>query len=80
MKRVMQIEQLRLDGDEIDLQFGFERYKPGASSRLALNYLAISMPDDTGSQKSGLDLYFIDREEILRLRFSVSVLLLGRAK
>ena len=54
--------QSRLDGDSIDEKFGFHRFKEG-SPRLGwlLNYMATSMPDETGLERSGLDLYFIDR-------------------
>ena len=56
-------EAMRLEGDQIDMQFGFDRYKEG-ETRLGwlLNFLAISMPDENGNPKSGLDLYFLDRE------------------
>ncbi len=56
-------EKIREEGDEIDAQFGFARYKNGGT-RIGwlLNYMAISMPDENGTMKSGLDLYFIDRE------------------
>lgn len=55
--------QSRLDGDVIDAKFGFERFKEG-SPRLGwlLNYMAISMPDESGLERSALDLYLIDRE------------------
>lgn len=62
------------EGDEIDLKFGFERLKEGSGGgagaaaasapRLGwlLNYLPISMPDESGMEKSGVDLYFLDRQ------------------
>jgi DNA polymerase epsilon subunit 1 len=53
----------RREGDEIDAIFGFERLKEGPE-RLGwlLNYLPITMPDETGMEKAAMDLYFIDRE------------------
>lgn len=52
----------RLEGDEIDLKFGFDRIKEGPT-RLGwlLNFLPVSFPDDQGSERSGIDLYLIDR-------------------
>ena len=46
-----------------DEKFGFFRYDDGPE-RLGwlLNYLPISMPDEYGNEKSGLDLYFLDRQ------------------
>ena len=54
--------QERLEGDEIDLKFGFDRIKEG-STRVGwlLNFLPVSFPDDQGSERSGIDLYLIDR-------------------
>ena len=54
---------LRLEGDEIDKKFGFDRMTEG-EPRLGwlLNFLPISMADESGTEKSGLDLYFLDRE------------------
>lgn len=54
--------QERLEGDEIDLKFGFDRIKEGPT-RLGwlLNFLPVSFPDDQGSERSGIDLYLIDR-------------------
>jgi DNA polymerase epsilon subunit 1 len=56
-------EQLRLQGDDIDANFGFGRLYDGPS-RLGwlLNYLPITMPNEMGVEKSGLDLYFLTRE------------------
>ena len=56
--------QIRQDGDEIDLKFGFERMKNGVPDRMGwlLNYLVTSMNDESGNEKSALDLYFVDRE------------------
>ena len=56
--------QIRRDGDEIDLKFGFERMKNGVPDRMGwlLNYLVTSMNDESGNEKSALDLYFVDRE------------------
>lgn len=54
--------ELLARGDEIDLKFGFERLKDGPERvGWLLNYLPIAMPDETGMEKSGLDLYFLDR-------------------
>ena len=55
--------RLREEGDFIDEKFGFFRYDDGPE-RLGwlLNYLPISMPDEYGNEKSGLDLYFLDRQ------------------
>ena len=55
--------RLREEGDSIDEKFGFFRYDDGPE-RLGwlLNYLPISMPDEYGNEKSGLDLYFLDRQ------------------
>lgn len=59
------------EGDDIDLKFGFERLREGSAGAAAspgprlgwlLNYLPISMPDESGMEKSGMDLYFLDRE------------------
>ena len=52
----------RREGDEIDSRFGFERLKEGPE-RLGwlLNYLPITMPDETGMEKSAVDLYFLDK-------------------
>lgn len=55
--------QERIEGDEIDLKFGFDRVREGPT-RLGwlLNFLPVSFPDDTGSERSGIDLYMIDRQ------------------
>lgn len=55
-------EEYRIEGDLIDEMFGFYRFREG-SPRLGwlLNYLPITMFDDMGIEKSGIDLYFIDR-------------------
>ena len=51
------------EDDEIDSKFGFQRYKVGPSrTGWLLNYLPITVPDETGAEKAALDLYFIDRE------------------
>lgn len=56
------------ENDVLDLKFGFARAFQGASfgskSRFGwlFNYLPITVLDETGTLKSGLDLYFIDRE------------------
>jgi DNA polymerase epsilon subunit 1 len=57
-------ETLRLEGDAIDSQFGFDRYTEEGGVRLGwlLNFVAITMPDENGNPKSGLDMYFLDRE------------------
>ena len=54
--------QLRIEGDIIDNKFGFDRFKEGPTRvGWLLNYLAVSMPDETGMEKSAVDLYFLDR-------------------
>jgi DNA polymerase epsilon subunit 1 len=55
-------ERLRREGDEIDYKFGFESLKDGPD-RLGwlLNWNVTSMPDETGTEKSALDLYFVDK-------------------
>lgn len=57
-------ETIRLEGDAIDSQFGFDRYTTENGCRLGwlLNFVAITMPDENGNPKSGLDMYFLDRE------------------
>lgn len=53
----------RLEGDDIDAIFGFARFTEGTKKLgWLLNYLPLSMQDETGKEKSGLDLYFLDRE------------------
>eukprot|EP01038_Epipyxis_sp_PR26KG_P011543 gene11543-15462_t len=53
----------RLEGDKIDLMFGFDRLVEGPSRvGWLLNYLPVTMPDETGMERSGMDLYFLDRE------------------
>ena len=61
-KETIDRTQARIEGDEIDAKFGFERKKDG-EDRLGwlLNYLIISMPDETGIEKSALDLFFLDK-------------------
>lgn len=51
------------DDEKIDEIFGFERMKY-EKPRLGwlLNYLPATMYDERGMKRSGLDLYFIDRE------------------
>ena len=50
-------------GDDIDAKFGFERLREGPTRvGWLLNYLPITMPDETGMEKSGMDLYFLDRQ------------------
>ena len=58
----MDRERLRREGDDIDYKFGFERLKDGPD-RLGwlLNWNVTSMPDETGTEKSALDLYFVDK-------------------
>lgn len=55
--------RLRLEGDDIDSKFGFDRVKDGPP-RLGwlLNFMPITMADEAGMEKSGLDLYFLDKE------------------
>jgi hypothetical protein len=52
----------REEGDRIDSQFDFERLREGLP-RIGwlLNYLPITMPDESGIERSGLDLYFIEK-------------------
>ncbi len=54
----------RIEGDDIDLIFGFERISNDKPNRLGwlLNFLPISMLDENGVEKSGLDLYFLDKD------------------
>ena len=51
------------DGDSIDSQFGFDRITEG-SPRLGwlLNYLPLTFPDESGTERAAMDLYFLDRE------------------
>ena len=53
--------RFRLEGDDIDNNFGFERLKEGPA-RLGwlLNFMPITMADEHGMEKSGLDMYFVD--------------------
>ena len=53
----------RENGDSIDSQFGFDRVSDGPP-RLGwlLNYLPITFPDECDTERSALDLYFLDRE------------------
>lgn len=64
-KRHYQIEKdnLRQDDEKIDEIFGFEKMKSD-KPRLGwlLNYLPTTMYDELGMKRSGIDLYFIDRE------------------
>ena len=59
-------EQKRLNGDKIDERFGFSRYRDsnsdGQESRIGwlLNYLPTTIPDESGNELSGIDLYMID--------------------
>ena len=49
--------------DSIDRHFGFDRIVEGPP-RLGwlLNYLPITFPDESGTERSAMDLYFLDRE------------------
>ena len=59
----IQREQRRLEGDKIDSRFGFDRYKEGNErTGWLLNYLVTTIPDESGNECSGLDLYFIDHD------------------
>jgi hypothetical protein len=52
----------REEGDRIDNQFDFERLREGLPrTGWLLNYLPITMPDESGIERSGLDLYFIEK-------------------
>jgi DNA polymerase epsilon subunit 1 len=56
-------DNLRQDDAKIEEIFGFERIKT-ESPRLGwlLNYLPTTMQDESGMERSGIDLFFIDRQ------------------
>ncbi|CAN0477990.1 unnamed protein product, partial [Ectocarpus sp. 12 AP-2014] len=54
---------LREQGDELDKRFGYDRYSEGPP-RLGwiFNMLPTSIPDASGNEKSGLDMYFLEQD------------------
>ncbi|CAM9478652.1 unnamed protein product [Pylaiella littoralis] len=54
---------LREKGDALDKRFGYDRYSEGPP-RLGwiFNMLPTSIPDASGNEKSGLDMYFLEQD------------------